>query len=58
MLRRNRGSTKYPAYRQAGMTKFLNFKQKYFDQLDIGIYLEFVICNLGFTNHEYDVGML
>ena len=40
------------------MTKFLNFKQKYFDQLDIGIYWEFVIWNLGFINHEYDVGML
>jgi hypothetical protein len=40
------------------MTKFLNFKQKYFDQLDIDIYLEIVIWNLGFVNHEYDVGML
>jgi len=32
------------------MTKSLNFKQKYFDQLDIGIYLEFVIWDLPITN--------
>ncbi len=36
------------------MTKFLNFKQKYFDQLDIGIYLEFVIWN--FQRYKHCVG--
>jgi hypothetical protein len=34
------------------MTKFLNSKQKCFNQLEIGIYLGFVIWNLGFIKNE------